>query len=209
MSSLRPICSPAFRTISDTEARGVSDPCSRAVRSVPVRQFAGKYKYLFAASGIRFAQTGPRRHPLKGYALSVVRRKIEREPDWPLWVFQLPWGPGRVDDNPPGFRRLHLPQFHKNGASRTRAERVAAARRSSDICSFAIVAMFVGEHAGKDEKFLAQCMLMRGKGTCRRIPDERRRARDFTADAVEQAAFDAGLRRWNPGQRIGCDHHTL
>ena len=54
--------------------------------------------------------------------------------------------------------------------------------------------MLVGKYAVEHEKFLAKRVLMRGKGAGGRIADERGRARDFAADAVEQAAFDAGLR---------------
>jgi len=85
---------------------------------------------------------------------------------------------------------------------------MAALRGIADIGALAVVAVFVGEYAVENEKLLAQPMLMGRKRTGRRIAHQRRRPRHLAADAVEEAAIDAGLRRRDPRQRIGCDHDT-
>ena len=103
---------------------------------------------------------GPRQQLLKGYALSGVRRKIQRQPDQASRVGRCPGGIRRVNHDSRDFCWLHLPQFDEDGASGRSSRSMAAARRIADIGTFAIVAVLIGKHAAEDEKFLAQRVFM-------------------------------------------------
>src|SRR6266849_5090804 len=68
------------------------------------------------------------------------------------------------------------------------------------------VGMLVRKYSAEHEKLLAKRVVMRGKRAGGLIADEGRSPSHFTADAIQQTAFDAGLGRWNPWYFIRGDH---
>src|SRR6266436_5410503 len=70
------------------------------------------------------------------------------------------------------------------------------------------LAVIVRKYSAEHEKLLAKRMVMRGKRAGGLIADEGRSPSHFTADAIQQTAFDAGLGRWNPWHFIRGDHDT-
>jgi hypothetical protein len=138
---------------------------------VPLRQFTGKHEYVFAARPLRFGQSGPRQHLLKGYAFSGVRRKMDRQTDQTCGVRQFPDGFAvsrmiRLDSV--GFI---LPRFDQNGASGSGSRRMTAARRITDIGALTVIAAPVGTHAAEDQEFLAKRVLMGEKLAGGRVAD--------------------------------------
>src|SRR5882672_2483885 len=85
---------------------------------------------------------------------------------------------------------------------------MTALRRVANIGSGRVVAVLVRKYSAEHEKLFAKRVLVRGKRAGGGITDKRRSPSYFTADAIQQTAFDAGLGRWNPWHFIGGDHDT-
>ena len=69
--------------------------------------------------------------------------------------------------------------------------------------------MLIGKHPVQHQEFFAERVLMRGECAGGSITDQRGRARDLAANAIEHAALDARLRGGDPWQFAGCYDHTL
>jgi hypothetical protein len=72
---------------------------------------------------------------------------------------------------------------------------MAAPRWIADIGSGRVVAVLVRKYSAEHEKLFAKRVVMRGKRAGGLITDEGRSPSHFTADAIQQTAFDAGLGR--------------
>src|SRR5450631_1382254 len=83
---------------------------------------------------------------------------------------------------------------------------MSALRRVTNIGPGRVVAVFIRKNPAKDQKLFAKCMIVRGKRAGGSVTDEGRGARNLSADAIQQAAFDASLRRRNPRQLLRGDH---
>jgi hypothetical protein len=85
---------------------------------------------------------------------------------------------------------------------------MAGGRRIADVAARRIVAMLVLEHAVEHKELLTAVVHVHGEvaGGC--IADDRCRARDLIADAVEHAPVNARHRRRHPVEPARVNHGT-
>ena len=95
------------------------------------------------------------------------------------------WCAARVDDDVCAVIRFKLVELHKDRATGDAKGRVFRPDQVAHIGACRIVAMLIGEDTVKDEKLFTAAMLVRVEMGVFCIADDRRRAGDLVANAVQ------------------------
>jgi hypothetical protein len=120
-----------------------------------------------------------------------------------------PLGRAGVDGDALQVLGMELTKLHEEHAAVVAPRCVPRSRRVADVGARGIFAQFVREGALKDQKLLAQCVLVTREAAAGPIADNAGCPRDLVAVALQHPPLDPGHRRGDPPRLVGKADRAL
>ena len=188
-------------------AGGVPQPGARRVAALFVFKHALDHEDLFAP-GVAVEREGGAGFPAhQGHRLRAEAVQRQHRQPW-----HQPGAPRRrrcVHRELPLIGRMHLAQFHEQGAALLTEGGMGRAGGVAQVGAGRVVARVVGEQAFQHQDLLAGIVAVLREAAAGGVAHDRGGPRHFAAVALQQAPFHPGGGRGRPGQGAGGDHRPL